>query len=262
MRFDDLVKYILNEAPIVDVELDSEHNRPGRIPRVVDPEYDESGGTEAKNLNLYRNKKYRERLQAETAKNIPFNIKLVLSDTDSDPDSYIGDVGTDSISQQPTEGIITFVTDATGDPAILSPGGRGVWMIGHRLGHALDDYYRDRFVTIILKTLEAKIGPLCNNFKGESIPCKRFHNIDITDNTLKILKDISGMKSVQTGNVNGMVEYVYDLVAQYVMFGKVTFRVGNVLKTTAEANELSQKVTKTIYRAFQGVVGKVIYEIF
>lgn len=54
------------------------------------------------------------------------------------------------------------------------------------------------------------------------------------DEIYDVIKDISGFKSAQQNTIESSGEYVYDLVAQYVMFGKVTFRVGNTFKTVEE----------------------------
>ena len=245
MTFDDLVKYILKEAPITDVELSSE-TLPNTVPFYPDPDYQD--GTEPV-LKLFRNKRYRERLQAETAKNIPFNIKIVFFDSEtadySKPEPFL--------EIKPIPGAITLAIDATGgDTPKLSPNKKGVWMVGHKLGHAIDDRERGVFVRKIAKILINSIPAL-----GEIYEI----NFLVNDNIKDIFRDISGMNSVQTGDVASFYEYVYELVAQYVMFGKVTFRVGNILKTPKEANNLSRTITQVIVNSFRDVVGEVISEM-
>lgn len=135
MNFNDLVKYILKEAPITDVVLDSDI-APFR--NKINPTAGLNKNSQiAKNKKadfaLIRSKRYRDRLQAETARNIPFNIKLIFIDTEDDYEN--------ERDYRPTPGVITLVTMPTGDPMILSQGRKGVWMVGHKLGHALDSYF-------------------------------------------------------------------------------------------------------------------------
>jgi len=228
MRFDELVRYILSEAPITDVQLDSElnpHLEVGREDSWYDDRY-------AIDFNLFRNKKYRERLQAETAKNIPFNIKLIFIDTKYPGYDHRKEV-------KPTPGVITFITHPTGDPMILSPKKRGVWMVGHKLGHAFCENH-DTFFHDMLEILK-RLG------------------ID-DEYAYEMFKDMSGFDSAQQGTVLSIYEYINELVAQYVMFGKVTFLVGRVFETKEIADIMSKTVTKLIEHTFSEYVGKVIWD--
>jgi hypothetical protein len=239
MRFDDLVKYILSEAPIVDVETYSD-----RYPDSVQSfdsadlkNADSFVKNQAADYALIRSKKYIERLQAETAKNIPFDLKIVFVD-----------VGNPQ-QERPTHGVVTLVTQPSGDPMVLSSNKKGVWMIGHKLGHALDIQYGIyNGIRDVLKTAGVDIQPgmyfLAVNLKS----------------LLPILKDISGFKSVQSGTIENVIEYVYELVAQYVMFGRVIFRVGNTFRTQDIANKVSQEVTNVIVQAMKQSVGTVLYD--
>jgi hypothetical protein len=98
MKFDDLVKYILNEAPIVDVETYSDRY-PDRV-QSFDRAFLKN---QAADYALIRSKKYRERLQAETAKNIPFDLKIVFVDAGNPQ------------QERPTHGVVTLVTQPSGD---------------------------------------------------------------------------------------------------------------------------------------------------
>ena len=235
MKFDELVKYILKEAPITDVEVYSD-----RYPALKRYDFDKvSDYTDPfiKNgiadLALIRNKRYRERLQAETAKNIPFNIKLIFVD--------VGAVK----QERPTPGVITLVTQPSGDPMVLSPNKKGVWMVGHKLGHALDVHYG--IWSIIFHILKAANIDIDNNIPH--------------DDLLQTVKDVSGFRSAQQGTLQNTSEYVYELVAQYVMFGKVTFKVGNILKTAEEASKVSKEVTNAIIQTMHKAVGDILYDV-
>ena len=233
MRFNDLVRYILNETPITDVQLDSElnpHLEVGREESWYDDRY-------AIDFNLFRSKRYRERLQAETAKNIPFNIKLIFIDT-----KYPGYDHREEVP--PIPDVITFITHPSGDPMVLSPKKRGVWMIGHKLGHAFSENSH-AFLNGMLEILK-RVG-IDNEYA-------------YYDGTKDIFKDISGFKSAQQGTVLSIYEYINELVAQYVMFGKVTFLVGKVFETKEIADNMSKTVTKLIERTFSEYVGKLIWD--
>jgi hypothetical protein len=246
MNFEDLVRCVLSESPITDVQLDSE----------IHPERELTIPAKdiAVDYKLIRDKRYRERLQAETAKNIPFNIKIVFRDT-----VHFG------FDTEPTPGVITFVTKPTGDPMILSSKKWGVWMIGHKIGHALQagrakmvvtDYgvYEDTLFNNIAREISSSIM-----WGYDIIPLKRYKN-NLDHEARRKLKSMSGFKSVQQGTVQSGLEYVYDLVAQYVMFGKVTFRVGEIFRTQEDADAASKAVTDVIVKRMNEAVGKVLYD--
>ena len=233
MTFDSLVKYILNENPITDVQLDSELNPHLEVGRDGDNWYD---NRYAIDFNLFRNKQYRERLQAETAKHIPFNIKLIFIDT-----KYPGYDHREEV--KPTPGVITFITHPSGDPMVLSSKKRGVWMVGHKLGHAFSERSHTFFQGMV-DTLEGL---------GVDMDADR-------DDLKDIFRDMSGFESAKQGTVISAYEYINELVAQYVMFGRVTFLVGRVFKTREIANSMSRKLTELIERTFSEYVGKVIWD--
>ena len=118
-------------------------------------------------------------------------------------------------------------------------------MVGHKLGHALDVHYG--IWSTIYHILKAANIDIDNNIPH--------------DDLLQTVKDVSGFRSAQQGTLQNTSEYVYELVAQYVMFGKVTFKVGNILKTAEEASKVSREVTNAIIQAMHRAVGDILYDV-
>ena len=272
LLYEDLCAELLGEAPISDVSLASD-----AIPDLG--EYKHGVKDREVDMKLMKTPKFLERLQAETAQKIPFNIKLVLIDGNHEEmfrrlsnmrgfagySTYQPDADTrrDTVSSlaasvwPPTLGVITLVFGSSGNPMKLSPGKKGVWMVGHKLGHAIFDASEisqlmpNRGICArINEEIEAyfkKLHPRGHPNKGNGL--------------FELYKDISGFETAQTSNLQSHDEYLYELVAQYVMFGKVTFKVGNTFPTKEKADASADRITKMIVAAMNNAVGTTLVDV-
>lgn len=264
---------LLREAPISDVSLASD-----AIPDLAD--YKIKTKDREVDMKLMKTPKFLERLQAETAQKIPFNIKLVLVDGDhvemfrrlssmrgfAGYNTY-GEKGRrDTVSSlaagvwSPTPDAITLVFGSTGHPLKLSPGKKGVWMVGHKLGHAIFDGVNMGEVSqlqpnrMIKSRIEMEIEGMFKKLHPKGHPNKG-------NGLFELYKDVSGFESAQRSNLESHDEYLYELVAQYVMFGKVTFKVGQTFSTKEEADNASTNMTKMIVAAMNNAVGTTLVDV-
>lgn len=273
LLYEELCAELLGEAPITDVSLASD-----TISDLQDYKY--SIKNRKIDRKLMRTPKFIERLQAETAQKIPFNIKLVLIDGNHEEmfrrlanirgyKSHLlyGQQGTrNTVSNlaaetwPPTPNTITLVFGSSGDPMKLSPGKKGVWIIGHKLGHALFDGTNIGEVPqlepnrIIQSRISQEIEHMYNKLHPKGHPNKG-------NGLFELYKDISNFHTAQTSNLESHDEYLYELVAQYVMFGKVTFKAGQTFPTKEEAESASANMTKMIIAAMNNAVGTTLVDV-
>ena len=273
LLYEDLCAELLGEAPISDVSLASD-----AIPDLG--EYKHGVKDREVDMKLMKTPKFLERLQAETAQKIPFNIKLVLIDGNHEEMfrrlsnmrgfagySTYGEKGRrDTVSSlaagvwPPTPDAITLVFGSTGHPLKLSPGKKGVWLVGHKLGHAIFDGVNMGEVPqlqpnrIIKNRIEMEIEGMFKKLHPKGHPNKG-------NGLFELYKDISGFETAQTSNLESHEEYIYELVAQYVMFGKVTFKVGQTFLTKEEADSIASYITKMIVAAMNNAVGTTLVDV-
>ena len=251
MKFNDLVRYILKEAPISDVQLDSEvfPNRKKILPANWEhagagAQVPENSDTYAPDYKMFNNLVFRKRLQAETAKNIPFNIKLIFKDT--------GHKAGQKEEYAPTPGVITFVVGPTGDFFRLSSNKKGAWIVGHKLGHALNELPASQQIISneLIPLLKRRMYKPAD---GRDYPLSWKHAMDLSN--FKSVRADAGNRGEPATNF----EYIWELVAQYVYYGAVTFKVGRCLPTQAIADKYGKIVTDMIYKMLQQAVGKVLF---
>ena len=103
---------------------------------------------------------------------------------------------------------ITLVIQPSDDPIT-------VWMISHRIGHAIEHYTRN-----IYDEISKIIDQYVDSFK-------HIHGViysNFEDNKFKGSYDkLSRFKSAQTNNVNSFYEYINDLIAEYCHYGRIEF---------------------------------------
>jgi hypothetical protein len=275
LLYEEMCSELLGEAPITDVSLASDE-----VPDLAD--YKMKVKDREIDMKLMKTPKFLERLQAETAQKIPFNIKLILIDGNHDEmfrrlanirgyerySMYKPDAATrrDTISSlaaktwPPTPDVITLVFGSSGNPMKLSPDKRGVWMVGHKIGHAIFGGINLQEVPQLLpnRGIKARIDEEIEAF------FKKLHPKDHPNKgngLFELYKDISAFHSAQVSNMEDHEEYVYELVAQYVMFGKVTFKVGHTFPTKEEADASAGRITKMIVAAMNNAVGTTLVDV-
>lgn len=277
LLYEELCTQLLREAPITDVSVTSAEypEVPKRLPNTSDKDA-------RADLRLFGNPRYLERLAAESARNIPFNIKLILVDSNvGELFNLIGREYRDKIRSSnmselakfawpPTKDAITLILGPTGEPMKLSANKKGAWLVGHKLGHALFDNINIRgnnemeANAEIYKQLEIEIlhyfTKFCTTLSSED---KRYSR----DMRFKMFAtSISGFESARRQTIINHEEYIFELVGQYVMFGKVTFHHNSAYANQAfesqdEANIAADKITKMIIAGLRNAVGKTIVDV-
>jgi hypothetical protein len=156
-------------------------------------------------------------LDKATAK-IPEKFRIILNDM-IQPNF----IGSTKLPQdhakfiQPSKGIITLVITPTNDPIT-------VWMISHRVGHAIEDNLSD-----VHKKVEDLVNEYIEDFYH--IHGGREGNYD----------KLSGFRSAATNNVNSFYEYINDIIGQYCHNGKVEFIMPDLSQLDEEESSYYQK---------------------
>ena len=222
MKFDDLVKK-LTEAPVSEIGLH------GDWKDKILHKYDKPS------VKLLTKEGYLEKLKSKFAKNISidFNLFFVKSKEAAqhaevgivDPNrlsSMISDVDVQPIINSINPNAITIVfTNNVGDSKVLlTP-----WMIAHRTGHVL---YRGNFNDRILKKeWELLISDYVNTLKHcFNIDVDRFGRGMSKQDTAKLKKlfhSVGTFKSARTNNIVRPFEFIYEVFAQYLVEGEITF---------------------------------------
>jgi len=273
LLYEELCVKLLGEAPISDVSVSSKIYP--EVPVWHPPEGDLYKDTRA-DLRLMGNPRYLERLSAETARNIPFNFKLILIDQrPHELFQHIYKIKSSDmlditelakLAWPPTRDVITLVFGPSGEPMKLSANKKGAWLIGHKIGHALFDAVnsRGRENAAIYDSIEREITHYFLEYRKKFSPEEQKYPRDMQFRMFA--KAISKFDSAHYGTVLSNEEYIYELVAQYVMFGKVTFHYNAAyanpgFASQEEASSAADTITKMIIVAFRNAVGKTLVDV-
>jgi hypothetical protein len=220
--------------------------------------------------NLWAKEKYRNRIKAETGTNIKFKIKIVYIDLDLMKLLDLFQTSAVGLFRDhldviipPTPGVITVVLNSSAvesdeDFMRLDPKGGGAFMLGHKIGHAADSVYASQARGGIGLHAKEKIAKIEHDIR------ELMYRSPLTPEIGGLpLSHISNLKSVQSGRMTSLTEFVYDLVGQYVRFGRVTFRpLAPRLEQYAEQLvQFSAYITKQIEDILSIYVGHNIYDI-
>jgi len=274
LLYEQLCAELLGEAPISDVSVSSKE-----YPEI--PINQATGNTKI-DIRLMGNPKYLERLSQETARNIPFNIKLILVDSspgalfDLIASTHYYRIHSSNIAElarfawQPTKDTITLILGPTGEPMKLSANKKGAWLVGHKLGHALFDNINIRgnkemeANAEIYNQLETEIINYFIKFCTTLSPEEKRYPKDMRFKMFT--KSKTRIDSSQQQTIINHEEFLFELVGQYVMFGKVTFHHNSAYANQAfesqdEANTAADKITKMIIAGLRNAVGKTIVDV-
>jgi hypothetical protein len=213
--------------------------------------------------------RYRERYKAETSTLIPFVFKLILADVNLNNLCDISQtlkarsklIRLYSSSQSD---VITVIFGPTGDPMKLSGSSKGVWMFGHKLGHAIFD---SGSIAIHHKKLKQN---WCALRQIQDILLE-LYNIYF-DANIKIYKDdlvgwsemcahISSFKSAQRFALVNNTEYICELVAEYVMNGKICFNSNSfAVDHKKDGIPVSSIITDLVHNSINNAKGLVLID--
>jgi len=204
----ELMSTILNEKPMLDQWIE-EYNSTGGEDEWGDLEYflEESVGINGYdldglivNLKLFKAPARIKSILDKATARIPEKFRIILNDMIQP--NFIGSTKLPEAHAkfiQPSKGIITLVITPANDPIT-------VWMISHRIGHAIEDNLSDA---------HKKVEDLVKEYIED------FHHIH--GGGEGSYDKLSPFRSAATNNVNSFYEYINDIIGQYCHTGRVEF---------------------------------------
>jgi hypothetical protein len=225
----ELMSTILNEKPMLDQWMEEYHSTGGED-EWGDFEYflEESVGIDGSdvdglvvNLKLFKAPARIKSILDKATARIPEKFRIILNDMVQP--NFIGSTKLPENHAkfiQPSKDAITLVISPTNDPIT-------VWMISHRVGHAIEDNLKEAH-----REVEYLVRKYINDFR-------HIHGGD-EDNYNKL----SGFRSAATNNVNSFYEYINDLIGQYCHNGRVEFIMPDLgsIKSKDVSNYKSEKL--------------------
>lgn len=213
------------------------------------------------------NKRFIDRLGAESFLQLPFNIELCIVDClfeDCTKNEISSLILFSRILKQKTPDTITLITKLSGSHVIKLSSKKGSWMLCHKLGHGLfcfdfgKNYRLGFFKNFLIKTKIEFLLQKCYNKFHKTTYTNYEKNIEGWD---EVFKELSPFKSAQECIIiPDNDEYIYELVAQYSMFGKTRFLFpSQIFSNQTEAEEVSKTIDQLIFESLTNVVGEIIY---
>jgi hypothetical protein len=269
---------LLKEMPVRDVKTLSQ-TIGGTTQPIVKPSKDSSERDKRDYADqmLIRNASWKNKVKLQVAPKVPFVFDIIFEDNLEATADIRGDIP--AISEflkthiKPTAGVITAVLNSSGDP--MTP-----WIISHKIGHAIFDYYN--YTNDNAKA--HKMGELrrdCNNLLNLMI--KRILDLSSTSATQTIpdyavnvaanlihQSPAATFKSARDKTLNGLSEYLYELVAMYLQKGQIKFdpilvngepkvdSEGVIMLDQNKATVFTERLQKNIIQALEMCVGEVI----
>lgn len=122
------------------------------------------------------------------------------------------------IDIQPREDAITIIfTQNTGSEKIPMT----AWTIAHRLGHAIrrNKQFEAYFSNEILKDFRELLKEIYKIEKRKS-----FYEQDDEKELRALAHAVGSMRSARTGNLRNFYEFIYELVAEWIITGRIKFK--------------------------------------
>lgn len=116
------------------------------------------------------------------------------------------------------EAITIIFTNNRGDQKVPMT----AWIIAHRMGHAIrrDDQFQQYFA----KEIERDFRELAKEVFGMNMPKQDWGRYTTDDRQLKALASAVGtMNSARNSNLRNFNEFTYELLAQYIITGRIKF---------------------------------------
>jgi hypothetical protein len=206
--------------------------------------------------------KYADYLKKNIFTKIPFEFNIFLQDyeiTNKDRDEVQRLVDKDKNS-------ITVFMSNEGRKAqhILTP-----WILAHRIAHCFSSSlypFRNKItgeskyticdklmtnINNIIKNYLSSVDKNWDTFEGVDI-IKLTHREFTKLNRAPIYQKVGTFKSARDLTVNGFEEFVHEIIAQYMMSGKITF---NPLPTKEEASKVELQLKQATEKLFTAVKG-------
>lgn len=210
-----------------------------------------------------RLEKYGEHLVKNAFRKIPFDFNIIFQDyeihTEEEERSLPVDKEQDSITIFMSNNASTIRNPSNGKEkgswqhTALTP-----WMIAHRIAHNMTDgaeLFRNKITRQSMEPIQIQfdkdtkeiiydyLNRVNKNWKNENI-----------GNTIRnpIFGKISNFKSARDGVVNGVEEYIHELIASYIVQGKITF---NPLPTAEIANKAASDFQNCITNMLERLKG-------
>lgn len=231
-------------------------------------------------INLMRSEKYAKHLKDNFFKKIPFVIDIIFNDPHKRPkekqwgDAYLTMMRAIKPNRQRIKAVIENQpmedTKEYGEGnKILTP-----WIIGHRIGHALfqiGNAYRGdikkygsiqkdkisqnvgQYYSSIHKTILEYFEKINPNFKNEGE-----HEANVFGqfyNYPKMYKLVSKFRSAREEKVLSIEEYIHELVAEYLVKGKIDF---NPIPDEKTSNEYAKKIENYMIETLKMAKGGII----
>jgi len=212
--------------------------------------------------NKGRLEKYGEHLIKNTFKKIPFDFNIIFQDyeihTEEEEKNLPVDNEQDSIT-------IFMSNDATTskEPTKKETGGYQhtaltPWMIGHRIAHNMTsetDLFRNKITRQSMGSIQKQFDNDTKNIINTYLYSvnKNWKNENISTTIRNpIFSKVSNFKSARDGVVNGLPEYIHELIASYLFQGKIVF---NPLPSVEVANKAASDFQNCVVSMLEKLKG-------
>lgn len=124
------------------------------------------------------------------------------------------------INPRPEAISVIYTNNTAGDKVPMT-----AWTIAHRFGHVI---YREKMFNNIIELFRKELLHLFNEFYNKNVFTSIYHydNNQYAERE-KILKalvnSIGTMKSARNGEVRNFVEFIFEIIAQYLLTGSIKF---------------------------------------
>jgi len=217
MRIQDLF-----EAPLADYQPLGDFNSPGPFRNQLDKKLVTHPAAISKVYKFFENTEFDFRIfvsnisgtgkHAESGVSTPDKIKQIFGEE------------ADKILTNHDDAItIIFVGNSGADRMPLSP-----WMMAHRLGHAFQATNRmqgnDYSWKYAEETIFENVNKIIREWYGVNIRSNKY-DPNMNDIYCGLFNAIGTQRSSHTGKINRAYEFMYEIFAQYLQSGKITFRL-------------------------------------
>ena len=214
MRIQDLF-----EAPLADYQPLGDFNSPGPFRNQLDKKLVTHPAAISKVYKFFENNEFDFRIfvcnisgtgkHAESGAASPEKIKQIF-----------GEEAEKILTNHDDAITIIFVGNSGADRMPLTP-----WMMAHRLGHAFQANNRIQNNNYSWKYAEETLFENVNKIIREWYVTSNKYYANMNDLYCGLFNAIGTQRSSHTGEINRSYEFMYEIFAQYLQSGKITFRL-------------------------------------